>query len=406
MSIVQSLIETFQKDGWNGTDIYNRVLALREDKEISYQFLEQYLLIFEKSATFFDALLSYIDDHHLVKLLELVFCKKNLDIQSSVVESLIEYISLMNPILLHPYLEDICKRESNSYLAYFPWRDLDKNSIEYWKEKLQQSRDKQEQIKYVEILLQTRDKESVSYVYHYAKDNEIMEEDTLLYYMEDIGFTIKNGKIITYFSSPASHMVFEPHYIKSTSHPTWHSESQSISYRMGGEMLQSSPENPFCHILTLNPVPKNIAIGLNRIVFAMHIRELNEGYEPFYLHDKEGNPSKIVTEEEIEIVYGEDKPIKETSVSFAFIPQHWQRQDWALSNSRENLFRMGGEPTWVQSAHVPVCPKCNQKMHYIMQLDSILPDISDGEVWFGSGGIAYLFWCDACCVSGYTIQFT
>ncbi|WP_302685230.1 hypothetical protein [Acinetobacter bereziniae] len=41
-----------------------------------------------------------------------------------------------------------------------------------------------------------------------------------------------------------------------------------------------------------------------------------------------------------------------------------------------------------------------------MQLDTDLPDMENGEVYFGSGGICYVFWCDQSQVSGYLVQCT
>ncbi|WP_169784106.1 hypothetical protein [Campylobacter curvus] len=48
-----------------------------------------------------------------------------------------------------------------------------------------------------------------------------------------------------------------------------------------------------------------------------------------------------------------DKPITPCEVSLAVTPKRWQKQDWGMANGRENLFRIGGEPCWIQSADVP-----------------------------------------------------
>lgn len=136
----------------------------------------------------------------------------------------------------------------------------------------------------------------------------------------------------------------------------------------------------------------------------MHISELNEFGPVFYKHDSLGNPQKVGEVKQIEIY--SDLPIKETEISFSKTPERWKFQSWGCSNSRENLFRLGGEPTWIQSAEVLTCPICGEKMDFLMQLDTDLPDIEDGEVYFGSGGICYVFWCDKSKVSGYLIQCT
>jgi hypothetical protein len=61
-------------------------------------------------------------------------------------------------------------------------------------------------------------------------------------------------------------------------------------------------------------------------------------------------------------------------------PRQWRWQDWGLSNGRENLNRVGGEPCWVQSAEYPCCPICKGLMRFLMQLDSDLPT-GDGGEW-------------------------
>ncbi|MEM9675614.1 MAG: DUF1963 domain-containing protein, partial [Bacteroidota bacterium] len=96
--------------------------------------------------------------------------------------------------------------------------------------------------------------------------------------------------------------------------------------------------------------------------------------------------------------------IAETKIKLAPSPDRWYFQDWALSNSRENLFRLGGEPTWIQSPEILTCPLCGEKMQFILQIDSGLPDENGDEIMFGDSGILYVFWCDRSKVSGYVFQ--
>ena len=406
MESAKELIEAFRSKNWKEPNIYNRVLSLRDDVSETYIFLEMYMREFKKGATFFNALLGYLDEEQLARLLEVSFDGVDA-VETDALESLIDYISLMSPKLLRPYLEIIFKRDSRSYTEPYPWRDLDKVNIEKLKEKLPTAENKKIEQKIIEMLLQTRDEETVIFAYNYAKEHGVIKPESLIYYLEDVGYTLRDEKVVKYCSENAFHMVFQPNYLKTSPHPTWHLKPEKISYALGGEMAESSSDNPVCHMLTLEPVPKGLGISLKRVVFALHTRELDEGYEPFYHHNSQGEPTKLETEDEIVFEYSEAlPPIKPSSISLASTPKYWQRQSWGHSNGRENLFRVGGEPTWIQSAFVPTCPKCKQKMHYLMQFDSLLPDISGGELWFGSGGIAYLFWCDDCCVSGYIIQFT
>lgn len=90
----------------------------------------------------------------------------------------------------------------------------------------------------------------------------------------------------------------------------------------------------------------------------------------------------------------------------AQMPRRWFWQAWGCSNSRENLNRVGGEPSWIQDAEYPSCPSCDKLMPYLFQLDSDLPTAGGGEWLWGSGGIAYGFWCDGCRISGVIWQCT
>lgn len=143
---------------------------------------------------------------------------------------------------------------------------------------------------------------------------------------------------------------------------------------------------------------------LSTLTIGVHLSELNAFHELFYQHNSGGKPDRIGP---INTPDNYDpSPIKATLVGLAETPDRWRIQDWASSNSRENLFRLGGEPTWIQNAEVPKCPSCGEKMNFLMQFDSELPDTEGGEVYFGSGGICYVFWCDIDKISGCMMQCT
>jgi len=84
----------------------------------------------------------------------------------------------------------------------------------------------------------------------------------------------------------------------------------------------------------------------------------------------------------------------------------WQQQDWGQSNHRQNLSRVGGAPSWVQSAWYPACIDCGEEMPFVMQLDSTLPTTGEGTLLWGNGGMLYTFWCATCRVSGHFWQCT
>lgn len=204
-----------------------------------------------------------------------------------------------------------------------------------------------------------------------------------------------------YFGTP-----YAPHLAKH--HPTWRFEGGEAGYKLGGVLDEADgdAQNPLFHLITLDPLPRDLPVrSLPRLILAAHVREINEGEIVFYEHDAQGMPRRIGERTQVE--YAFDEPIKECEVALAPTPARWAAQDWGMSNSRQNLARIGGEPSWIQGALVLTCPICGEKMEFLMQLDSELPSCEQGgEVYFGSGGILYVFWCERTRVSGFFMQCT
>ena len=191
-----------------------------------------------------------------------------------------------------------------------------------------------------------------------------------------------------YFGAP-----YAPHLAKR--HPTWRFEGGEAGYKLGGVLDEADgdAQNPLFHLITLDPLPRDLPVrSLPHLILAAHVREINEGEIVFYEHDAQGVPRRIGNRTQVE--YVQDEPIKECEVVLAPTAARWATQDWGMSNSRQNLARIGGEPSWIQGALLPTCPICGEKMEFLMQLDSELPSCEQGgEVMFGSGGILYVFWC-------------
>ena len=204
-----------------------------------------------------------------------------------------------------------------------------------------------------------------------------------------------------YFGAP-----YAPHLAKR--HPTWRFEGGEAGYKLGGVLDEpdGDAQNPLFHLIMLDPLPRDLPVrSLPRLILAAHVREVNEGEIVFYEHDAQGIPRRIGDRTQVE--YAFEEPIKECEVALAPTPARWAAQDWGMSNSRQNLARIGGEPSWIQGALVPTCPICGEKMEFLMQLDSELPTCEQGgEVYFGSGGILYVFWCERTRVSGFFMQCT
>ncbi|WP_299085462.1 hypothetical protein [uncultured Campylobacter sp.] len=232
---------------------------------------------------------------------------------------------------------------------------------------------------------------------------------------DEISFGGEKFRLKRYCGQRVYHIIFPRGYFGAPyaahlakHHPTWRFEGGEARYRLGGVLDEpgGDAQNPLFHLITLDPLPRDLPVrSLPRLILAAHVREINEGEIVFYEHDAQGMPRRIGGRTQVE--YAFDEPIKECEVVLAPTPARWAAQDWGMSNSRQNLARIGGEPSWIQGALVPTCPICGEKMEFLMQLDSELPSCEQGgEVYFGSGGILYVFWCERTRVSGFFMQCT
>ena len=232
---------------------------------------------------------------------------------------------------------------------------------------------------------------------------------------DEICFGGEKFRLKRYCSQRVYHIIFPRGYFGAPyaahlakHHPTWRFEGGEARYKLGGVLdeVNGDAQNPLFHIITLDLLPRDLPVrSLPHLTLAAHVREINEGEIVFYEHDAQGMPRRIGERTQVE--YVQDEPIKECEVALAPASARWAAQDWAMSNSRQNLARIGGEPSWIQGASVPMCPICGEKMEFLMQLDSELPSCEQGgEVMFGSGGILYVFWCERTRVSAFFMQCT
>lgn len=232
---------------------------------------------------------------------------------------------------------------------------------------------------------------------------------------DEICFGGEKFRLKRYCSQRVYHIIFPRGYFGAPyaahlakHHPTWRLEGGEVGYKLGGVLDEADgdAQNPLFHLITLDPLPRELPVrSLPRLILAAHVREINEGEIVFYEHDAQGMPRRIGERTQVE--YAFDEPIKECEVALAPTPARWATQDWGMSNSRQNLARIGGEPSWIQGALMPTCPICGEKMEFLMQLDSELPSCEQGgELLFGSGGILYVFWCERTRVSAFFMQCT
>lgn len=192
------------------------------------------------------------------------------------------------------------------------------------------------------------------------------------------------------------HLVFAHEYIAPTSdHPTWHTtEFAPGDHAFGGRV------GGLAHVLTLDPVPRELGISLSRLVLVIDLDfASDDGSEQYFHHDANGNPLRDKVQEH--------PPFAQSRVQLATTRPEHIVQSWGASTGRENLLRLGGPPVFVQAPVYPKCERCERRMTHILSLDSEIPLERAGwnqmSTWdWGSGGVANAFWCDACRISAWT----
>jgi hypothetical protein len=429
----QQLLADFTQHKWKTPRLYERLFELIETPAELFNFLLDFLRAHDKSTTIFNDGLSYITEAQFNTLittaLEILETRNNEN-----AADVILYASLQFPELLHHRLADIFRLRVNerAYYVAWPWRNLDAQGIAACQAQLFASADEEERERLVRCLFETRDAAAIEFTFNYAIQNDIfpprrwpkqwLRPSIEAYYeacIAGVGYVRQRGIIRSYCPNPVMHLSFPDNYFprqqipaswhdwNRKQHPTWRLPASGLSCRFGG-VLDDNAANPFFHIITFEPVPLTLKVTqLQKLVLGCHVTETSCSI-PFYHHDADGWPARLRPVEDASSLENRpDAPIRETRVELSLTPPRWQFQSWGSSKSRENLFRIGGEPLWIQNADVPDCPCCGRKMDFLMQLDSGLPDVrTDGELLFGSGGGCYIFWCDGCRVSGYGMQCT
>jgi hypothetical protein len=209
---------------------------------------------------------------------------------------------------------------------------------------------------------------------------------------------------------PCEHIIFEngpppdPPFVARRMHPTWHLPTVGSELRMGGEGSAICPtcRQTLVHLITLENVTGSIGTALHRLRLETCPNSLGP---TFYFHDASGRPTPIEPAHS-DLFNDVIAPLPETIVRLAPTPDRWLRQSWGFSNSRENLYRVGGLPSWIQSAEIPCVPGTDRKMDFLLQLDSDLKDVRGFDVMWGSGGLLYIFWDEQSRISCHLPQFT
>jgi hypothetical protein len=181
-------------------------------------------------------------------------------------------------------------------------------------------------------------------------------------------------------------------------HPTWHLPTIGRPFTVGGEGIAVCPAcgRRLVHLLNLDDFDAEIMPPCPRL----RIETCEGSLEPtYYSHDAAGTPTPLAPFHSAYDLTSEPAT-RENIVRLAPTPQRWLRQSWPASNSRQNLFRLGGLPSWVQGPQFPLVPGTDREMQFLLQLDSLA-----GFFW-GSGGMLYIFWDEESRTTCHVPQYT
>jgi hypothetical protein len=418
-STAQELVEEFVAKGWKSNPFDKLVPLLANQRE---QALPLALMIIErvpKGGTFFDLLLSHLTETEFGKAIEVAVERLGSG-PAEVLNSVFAYGALQFPGLLTPHLRALFTYCPNAgtYYEQWPWRGADEAEIRRLQEIVTIGADPADGQKAWNCLVETRRPDCLKFVAEHLPPG-FDDGNDFAASARSAGFDTECWPPRKLHSEASYHLIFPVDYFDDSRLPAWIAHSTHPSWTLKGitgsraDFGGVSRERcgvcggPLHRMIRLDHGESILGIRLPQVELCTCLSCLGwEAPDLFFSHDPSGIPTPWAPLTTFRKPQFPAVPLKAAAVAVIRSPPRWQFQDWALSNSRENLNRVGGSPCWIQGAQYPTCPQCGELMRFIAQLDSDIPTSSGGEWLWGSGGIGYFFWCDPCVISGSLWQCT
>lgn len=430
MLTAQTILDDYERLRWTGNDPTSQMLTLRRDNPAALADLV--IASFDRTlqhATFLDAALDLTDDASFTTVATEAWQRVRDGAWNERLANVLSSVALRAPHVFAGHWDaflDVVRtpRSPSLYLAENAWRALDAATIDAWRRRLAD-----------DPACDDAAHERAIALLHSRQPAAVLDAATRLFpddpgqsanWLMSAGYVQEHGTLRALHGESALHIDFgrtlrapilrdTPKWKREiyAHHATWHAgESRRASARFGGVSTHRCGlcHEPLHRLLTL-PQPADADIdGTTPVSFDTCLSCL--GWESdgplFHHHDDAGNAYAHPSQQR-DAAIRPDYPaaaLVEADVALFAAPARWTWQDWGESNDRQNLSRVGGPPSWVQSAWYPDCPDCGRKMHFVMQLDSRLPQTDGGEWLWGSGGANYTFWCAPCRTSAHLWQCT
>jgi len=346
---------------------------------------------------------------------------------SEVAQEIVSFAALQKPDSLHPYLETFILTGNEAWtIPTLAWRGS--GSLD--KDRLLRLMEPGDGTTFLDrafafgLLLETRDQQVILDAIAKAAAVELFAEQgtaPLQLHLNGVGLEFADGSFRKLHSDEVLHIAFPEDYFPEeesafgtrdkTYQPTWQLQDRSLIRAdaiIGGLVEERCKicSNQLHRLLEFTDravLPEFYRDCPSTFVTCLTCQGKTGIWEFFFAHSQTGA---------IEHMY-EGEPIVPELLESAFVPSEvqlvdtgprWAIQDHSLSNSWENLHRVGGSPSWVQDCEYLKCPRCLQTMKFAAQIDSGLP-MEDGSEWmWGDSGACYLFFCGDCSVTGVTYQ--
>ena len=438
-AIIENLVTEFQARRWQSEPMSKAMHIAWHHPEAVKDLALAVMRALPEGGTFLDAALSFLPEEDWPQIIEKAVAALEADDHNEAAEAVTSYASLQCLPAVHPHLERLFHIDTlfQSYSGVYAWRESGIQHFTTLRQHLEQSVSPSDtasshyrrsygdkRLRAWQAMLETRCPEVLEFAFSSAGTLHLTPDEVRAY-SHQVGYEVREGAAQSLYSNTVFHLAFPEGFLPlrpdfQASHPTWHFQGTGPLLRFGGGcpgVKCSVCGETVHHLLTLAPIPEVIGVsGLPSLTLATCLSCLGWEVSPlFYAHGADGTPRPLESAVEPHAPQFPSPPLQETTVRLAKTPPRWRWQDWGLSNGRESLHRIGGHPCWIQDAEYPACPHCRQTMHFLLQLDSELP-LQSGEggpiedtmdvIEWGSGGIAYGFWCDSCRVSGFLWQCT
>lgn len=334
-------------------------------------------------------------------------------------------ISIQFPHLIHQYFEVIFEKDVAAVTFGLFNLKIEENKspkfILFLKSVLDDDNNKDRQRAAYGYILLTKSMDLIEYAIKVVRekidffsimDHKIDREKAIEQHLNDVGFYLENGKLKNFTAKNTYYIQFPKEYrgveFYSHDYPLNDLDALPQEYQFGGTIINTEQEQ-LNHIITLDSILKEINIfSLKKLVLAVDFNflwyKIIDGTGLFYQHDDSGVP--VMISDRSLSKEGEEDTFYRTPMKTMFVRLALSPKRWECFNDCESINQFGGTPKWIQQAELMVCPKCNKKMQFLMQLGNTLRDEKDNEVIFGNYGSCYAFWCDTDRVSGYSWQCT